>query len=82
MKVHIELLYAFAEKDVRLARHLETSSVFSGLSNRIQNDLIKAVADVIRINIKNEIGAALFVTVEVDETTDVTNQAEISVILC
>lgn len=62
-------------KDVRLARHLETSTVFSGLSNRIQNNLI--TADVIRINVKNESGAALFVTVEVDETTDVTNQAEL-----
>lgn len=33
-------------------------------------------------NIKNEISAALFVAVEVDETTDVTNQAQISVTLC
>ena len=55
--------------------------MFSGLSNRIQNDLIEAVGEVIRNDIKNEINAASFVAVEVDETTDVTNKAQISVIL-
>ena len=75
------ILHAFAEKDERLARHLDTSTVFSGLSNRIQNDLIEAVGDVIRTDIKREINAAPFVAVEVDETTDVTNKAQISVIL-
>ncbi|XP_028677925.1 zinc finger MYM-type protein 1 isoform X1 [Erpetoichthys calabaricus] len=78
---YVELLHAFAEKDERLARHLETSTVFSGLSNRIQNDLIEAVGDVIRNDIKKEINAAPFVAVQVDETTDVTNKAQISVIL-
>ncbi|XP_060768562.1 zinc finger MYM-type protein 1 [Neoarius graeffei] len=78
---YIELLNAFAERDERLGRHLETSVVFSGLSNGIQNDLIEAVGDVIRSDIKKEIDAAPFVAVEVDETTDVTNRAQISVIL-
>ncbi|XP_032067125.1 zinc finger MYM-type protein 1-like [Thamnophis elegans] len=77
----VELLHAFAEKDDRLAKHLKTSTVFSDLSNRIQNDLIEAVSDVIRNDIKKEISATPFVAVEVDETTDVTNQARISVIL-
>lgn len=55
--------------------------MFSGLSNKIQNDLIEAVGDVIRNDIKKETDAAPFVAVEVDETTDVTNKAQISVIL-
>ncbi|XP_071317715.1 LOW QUALITY PROTEIN: zinc finger MYM-type protein 1-like [Trachinotus anak] len=67
---YVELLHAFAEKDDRLAGHLETSTVFSGLSNRIQNDFIEAVANVIRHDIKKEISATPFVAVEVDETTD------------
>jgi len=33
--IYVALLYAFAEKDDRLARHLETCTVFSVLSNRI-----------------------------------------------
>lgn len=76
---YVELLHALSEKDERLARHLETSTVFSGLSNRIQND--QAVSGVIRNYIKREINAAPFVAVKIDETTDVTNKAQISVIL-
>ncbi|KAK7909674.1 hypothetical protein WMY93_014358 [Mugilogobius chulae] len=45
------------------------------------NDLIEAVCDVIRNDIQNEIDAAQFIAIEVDETTDVTNKAQISVIL-
>ena len=32
---YVELIYAFAKNDERISRHLETSTVFSGLSNRI-----------------------------------------------
>jgi len=35
---YVELLHTLAAKDERLARHLETSTVFSGFSNIIQND--------------------------------------------
>ena len=77
---YVELIYTLAENDERLARHLETSTVFSGLSNRIQNDLIEAVAEVIRSGIRKDIDEASFVAIEVDETTDVTQKAQISVI--
>ena len=49
---YVELIYAFAENDERISRHLEISTVFSGLSNRIQNDIIEAVAEVIRTDIR------------------------------
>ena len=32
---YVELIYAFAENDERISRHLENSTVFSGLFNRI-----------------------------------------------
>ena len=51
--------------------------MLSGLSNTIQNDLLEAISDVIRNYIKKEINAAPFVAVEVNETTDVTNKAQI-----
>ena len=81
---YVELIYAFAENDERISRHLETSTVFwfSGLSNRIQNDIIETVAEVIRTDIRKDINKASFVAVEVDETTDVTQKAQISVIFC
>ena len=44
---YVELIYAFAENDERIFRHLETSTLFSGLSNRIQNNIIEAVAEFI-----------------------------------
>ena len=78
---YVELIYAFAENDERLARHLKTSSVFSGLSNQIQNDLIELVAEVVRSDIMKDISEASFIAVKVDETTDVTQKAQISVIL-
>ena len=78
---YIELLDVLAEKDERLGRHLRTSTVFSGTSNRIQNDLIDSVADVLLADIRSDINAAPFVAVEVDESTDVTNKAQISVVV-
>lgn len=76
----MELLHLIARYDSNLATHLSSSTVFSGLSNKIQNDLIEAIGDVIIDNIKKEIYEAPFVAVEVDESTDVTNRAQISVI--
>ncbi|XP_066471486.1 zinc finger MYM-type protein 1-like isoform X2 [Tiliqua scincoides] len=78
---YVELLHAFAEKDDKLARHLATSSVFSGLSSQVQNDLIEAVSEVIRNDIQEEINATRFVAVEVDETTDITDKTQVSVVL-
>ena len=60
----------------RLARYLDTSTVFSGFSNIIQNDSIAATGYVVRNDIK-EISAAPFVAAEVDESTDVTNKADL-----
>ena len=62
------------------ARHLETTTAFSGFSNIIQNDLIAAIGDVFRYDIK-EISAPPSVAAEVDESTDVANKAQMSVIM-
>ena len=50
--------------------------MFSGFSNIIQNDLIAAIGDMVRYDTK-EISAAPFVAAKVDESTDVTNKAQI-----
>nr|XP_061843687.1 uncharacterized protein LOC133624088 [Nerophis lumbriciformis] len=78
---YVQLLHLYAEKDERLARHLQTSPVFTGTSDGIQDGLVEAVGDVIRNDIKKEIKAARFVAVKVDQTTDATNQAQISLVL-
>ena len=56
---YVELLHTLAANEW-LARHLETSTVFSGSSNIIQNDLSAAVGYVVRYDMK-EISAAAFV---------------------
>jgi len=49
---YVELLHTLAAKDERLARHLETSTVFSGFSDIIQKDLTATIGVVVRYNIK------------------------------
>ena len=79
---YVKLIYAFAENDEKISRYLETSTVFPSFSNRIQNNIIEAVAEVISTNIRKDINKASFVALEVDETTDVTQKAQISIIFC
>ncbi|KAL2094555.1 hypothetical protein ACEWY4_009274 [Coilia grayii] len=76
---YMELLNIFAEKDDRLSTHLKSSSLFT--SNQIQNDLILAIGDVLRQDIKAEVNAAPFVSVQVDETTDIMSKPQLSVTL-
>lgn len=47
----------------------------------MQNDLIETTADVLKENIKVEVSLAQVMAVEVDETTDIANKAQLSIIL-
>ena len=67
---YVELICDFAKNDGRLAHYLETFTVFSVLCNRIQNDLIEAVTEVIFTDIINNFQEASFIAHEVNETTD------------
>ncbi|KAJ4441037.1 hypothetical protein ANN_10886 [Periplaneta americana] len=78
---YVELLKYTAEYDPLLAEHLETSTMFKGISNRIQNDLIQAVGSTVLSAIKQEIIEVPFVAVMVDETSDVANKAQFSIVL-
>ncbi|XP_056619959.1 zinc finger MYM-type protein 1-like [Triplophysa dalaica] len=74
-----EFLECQAKHDELLATHLQTSTVFSGTSNRIQNDLIHCIASVVSQAVKTQIDAAPFFAWQVDETTDISNQAQLSI---
>ncbi|KAK5885982.1 hypothetical protein CesoFtcFv8_017064 [Champsocephalus esox] len=78
---YLELLTFIAEYDPDLHYHLSTSKVFIGTSSQIQNDLISAVAEVMGETIKEEISKAPFVALMLDETTDVSNAAQLSFVL-
>lgn len=47
--------FYLAKYDSTFSHHLETSTTFRGTSNRIQNDLILAVSDIVIDNIKQEL---------------------------
>ncbi|KAK1894454.1 Gamma-aminobutyric acid receptor subunit rho-2 [Dissostichus eleginoides] len=78
---YLELLTFLAEYDPDLHYHLSTSKVFIGTSSQIQNDLISAVAEVMGETIKEEISKAPFVALMLDETSDVSNAAQLSCVL-
>jgi hypothetical protein len=64
--------------DATLSTHLETSTTFRGTSNRIQNDVIRAVSDVVLEKIKSEIKKSTFVALLLDETSDIMNLSQLS----
>lgn len=76
----VELVQAFAEFDTAVAEHLGSSTVFTGMSNTIQNDIIESIAHVIKDEIDKEINSAPFIAVEVDDTTDISCKCQLTVI--
>lgn len=78
---YLELVNFLAEYDSPLRCHLDLATVFIGTSSKIQNDLIQSVADVMTEAMKAEVRKTPFVSVMVDETTDVCNTAQMSYVL-
>ena len=76
-----DLLLLISKYDPILAQHLETSTVFQGTSNLIQNDLISSVSTVVLNNIKKEIDDSSFIAISLDESTDVRNASQLSVVV-
>ncbi|XP_066990910.2 zinc finger MYM-type protein 1 [Anabrus simplex] len=77
---YLETLNLLALGEGLMKDHLEASSVFKGTSPEIQNDLIKSVTVVIHEQIRSEINNATFVSIQADETTDVSVKAQLSII--
>ena len=67
----VELVHAFAEFDTTLAEHLGSSTVFSGMSYTIQNEIIESIARVIQDETDTEINMSPFIAVQVDDTSDI-----------
>lgn len=60
---------------------MKTSTIFRGTSNRIQNDLIIAISDLVLNKIKEEIKTSPFVALLLDETSDIMNFSQLSTTL-
>lgn len=78
---YLELLSLIAESNTDLHYHLSTNKVFCGTSGKIQNNLITVIAEVMRVEIRREVKKAPFVSVMVDETTDVSNATQLALVL-
>ncbi|XP_046863387.1 uncharacterized protein LOC124457143 [Xenia sp. Carnegie-2017] len=78
---YVELIKLLSAYDPTLEQHLHTATVFSGLSNRIQNDLIVAVKDVMLKAIQDEVMRSPFVAISLDETSDVKTLSQLTTIV-
>ncbi|KAL7634777.1 UNVERIFIED_CONTAM: hypothetical protein RMT77_015154 [Armadillidium vulgare] len=78
---YLELVNLISQYDEKLANHLSSATVFSGLSNRIQNDLIESVQNVILKRIHDEVMEAKFVSILLDEISDTSNCSQLSTVL-
>ncbi|KAK0151974.1 Zinc finger MYM-type protein 1 [Merluccius polli] len=76
-----ELVEVIAQYDRVLAEHMESSTVFTGMSKTIQNDLIAAIHSSIKTEIKKELNRTPFFSWQIDETTDINCHSQLSVIL-
>ncbi len=55
---------------------------FTGVSADIQNDLIECIDSVIQDQIDKEILDCTFLSIQIDETTDVSTKEQLSAIIC
>ncbi|KAL4097871.1 hypothetical protein QTP88_022574 [Uroleucon formosanum] len=69
-----------AELDYALKTHLEKATVFKGISKEIQNDILDCTLTICQIQIKTEINQADFLSIIADETTDVSNSFQMSIV--
>ncbi|XP_026819055.1 zinc finger MYM-type protein 1-like [Rhopalosiphum maidis] len=77
---YVELINLMGTLDLKLSGHLSTATVFSGLSGDIQNDLIQSISNVLMKKIALEIKNVDFVSIIMDETTDVVSKSQLSII--
>jgi len=61
--------------------HLESATIFKGLSPDIQNDLIDSVGSVILAQIKTELQKCIYISVLLDETSDVSCYSQLSTVI-
>ena len=75
-------LLRYASKlDVDLESHLEKSKAFLGVSATTQNDILECALEVYRKEVVSQVGQAHFVAVIADETTDISVQNQLSIVL-
>ena len=63
--------------DSALKSHLESNSLFKGISKTVQNEILNSMFEVCREEIQNEIKSSEFLAVMTDETTDISEKSQV-----
>lgn len=75
-------VFAVLSKYDNLVKNLPAqSNVFTGLSKTIQNDLVEAISQEIRLKICDEVSQTHFFAWQIDETTDISCKSQLSLIV-
>lgn len=74
---YAETLNLLKRWDPTLNEHLETAPVFRGTSSDIQNELIGVISDIVGETILEEIEQTEFVSIMLDETSDVWSRSQL-----
>lgn len=69
-----------ASLDAVVHEHLQSATVFKGTSKTVQNELLDCMLQVLRESIIEEIKIADFVSIQADETTDVSTQNQLVIV--
>ncbi|KAJ4440985.1 hypothetical protein ANN_10834 [Periplaneta americana] len=78
---YIYLINLIAEYENLLTEHLSSSTIVSGMSSDIQNDITQSVCNVLLGSISKEIQAAPFIAILLDEASDVSNKSQLSTVI-
>ena len=88
---HRELLQSFCKLDSVFDRRLngrleaterpDTGGVFTGVSSDVQNDLVECLDEVIQVEIDKKISECQFLSIQCDETLDVSTKEQLCVIV-
>ena len=78
---YVELAHLLAKFDEKLQTHLDTTTVFKGIATLIQNDLIESMGFVVLAEIKKELENCAFLSVMLDETSDMSCFSQQSTVL-
>ena len=63
--------------DSALKSHLESNSLFNGISKTVQNEILNSMFEVCREEIQNEIKSSEFLAVMTDETSDISEKSQV-----
>jgi hypothetical protein len=76
-----ELIKIFNKYDREFCELSSDPKTFCGVSKTIQNELIESISCILYRTIEDEINKAICFSIEIDETTDISCQAQLSIVI-